>query len=386
ADSVFLPPSSFAPSGTDDPLVLRYIRQYTSPGGIAWLNSVMKRGAIYIPFIRQEIAARKLPPELIYLPVIESGFFPDARSRSGAVGIWQFMRNSVGPFDMKINEWIDERRDFWKATQGALAKLEDNYRSLGDWALALAAYNAGLGGISRVVRRTGIQDYWTLCRRGELRNETVHYIPKLLAVSHILSNSRRFGIDVWPEGPDWTRVPAGRAADLDIIAEAAGMEKELLRNGNRELARGITPPDRSYMLKVPAEYAQAVAAVLERQDLKFINYYYYTIHSGDTLSALSRHYNVSVELIQDTNPGLNPRYLRIGQEIRIPALREVSPYRRSGGGEELVFGGTHLVKKGETLWAIALAFHVDPESLAEANGMELNGTLREGRTLKVPIR
>ncbi|MDR1286897.1 MAG: LysM peptidoglycan-binding domain-containing protein [Treponema sp.] len=380
--------SPFAASGLEDPLTQRYISQYTSPGGIAWLNSVIKRGGLFIPFIRQEIAARKLPPELIYLPVIESGFFSDATSRSGAMGLWQFMRNSIGPFDMKINEWMDERRDFWKATQGALAKLEDNYRSLGDWALALAAYNAGLGGVSRVVSRTGIRDYWTLCRRGELRNETVHYVPKLIAVSRILSDPRHFGIDAWPEGPDWTRVPAGRTADLDIIAEAAGMEKELLRNGNRELLRGITPPDRNYMLKVPAEYAGAVAAVLERQDLKFINYYYYVIRFGDTLSALSRHYDVSVELIRDTNPGLNPRYLKIGQEIRIPALRDVDPYRRGGGGggEELVFGGNHIVKKGETLWAIAIAFQVDPETLAEANGMELNGTLREGRSLKVPIR
>jgi membrane-bound lytic murein transglycosylase D len=296
------------------------------------------------------------------------------------------MRNSLGPFDRRVNEWMDERRDFWKSTRGALSKLEENYRALGDWALALAAYNAGLGGMRRIMNRTGVRDYWALCARGELRTETVHYIPKFLAVAHILSNPRRFGIDSWPEAPEWTRVPVGRAADIDIIAEAAGIDRDLLRNGNRELSRNITPPDRDYMLKVPAEYAEAVAAALERRDLKLINYYYYTIRYGDTLSALARHYDVSVELIQSTNPGLNARYLRIGQELRIPALREIGPYRRGGAAETLVFDGNHLVKRGESLWAIALAYQVDPEVLAEANGMELNGTLREGRVLKVPSR
>ncbi|MDR2371500.1 MAG: LysM peptidoglycan-binding domain-containing protein [Treponema sp.] len=380
------PPAAFAVSGIDEELTRRYIRQYTSPGGITWLNTVMKRGSLYIPFIRKEIAERNLPPELMYLPVIESGFSPDARSKSGAVGIWQFMRNSIGPFDMKINEWMDERKDFWKATRGALAKLEDNYRSLGDWALALAAYNAGLGGVTRAIARTGIRDYWTLCGRKELRTETVHYVPKFLAAAYILSDPRRFGIDYWPEGPEWTRVPVDRAADLDIIAEAAGIDREVLRNGNRELVRGVTPPGRNYMLKVPSDYSQAVAAVLERRDLKFINYYYYTIRSGDTLSALARHYDVSVEFIESANPGVSPRYLRIGQELRIPAFRDVGPYQHTVSAEGLVFDGNHLVKKGETLWAIALAYHVDPEALAEANGMELNGILREGRNLKVPIR
>jgi membrane-bound lytic murein transglycosylase D len=286
---------------------------------------------------------------------------------------------------MKINEWMDERKDFWKATRGALAKLEDNYRSLGDWALALAAYNAGLGGVNRIVNRTGIRDYWSLSGRGVFRSETVHYVPKFLAVSYILSNPRRFGVDFWPEAPDWTRVPVNRAADIDIIAEAAGIDRDLLRSGNKELSRNITPGG-SYLLKVPAEYADAVVSALEREDLKFINYYYYTIRSGDTLSALARHYDVSVELLQGTNPGLSPRYLKIGQELRIPAFRAVAPYQHTVSTEGLVFDGNHLVKKGETLWAIALAYQVDPEALAEANGMELNSTLREGRTLKVPIR
>jgi membrane-bound lytic murein transglycosylase D len=122
---------------------------------------------------------------------------------------------------------------------------------------------------------------------------------------------------------------------------------------------------------------------LEQRDLKLINHYLYTIRSGDTLSALAQHYGVTAALIQETNPGLRPQFLKIGQEIRIPALKETAPYEKAKS-EGRPFEGSHLVKRGETLWSIALAYEVDPEELAEANGMALNDTLREGKILKTP--
>jgi membrane-bound lytic murein transglycosylase D len=369
-------------------LTRRYIKQYSSPGGLAWLRAVMKRAEPYIPFIREEIAARNLPAELLYLPVIESGYLSTAVSRSGAAGLWQFMKNSIGPFDMKVSDGLDERMDFWKSTQGALRKLDENYRALGDWALALAAYNAGLGALSRIVQRTGIRDYWLLSEKKELKSETIHYVPKFLAVSYILSRPRLFGLVFWPEDPQWTRIQPGRAADLDIVAREAGIDRELLWDANRELRRRLVPEDPSYLLKVPAAHAGEAAAVFERTDLKLIDYYYYVIKYGDTLSALAEHYGVPVDMINRVNPGLKSKYLQIGQEIKIPVFREVGPYGgrralpREGGPS---FTGNHLVKKGETLWSIALAYTVDPEVLSEANGMSLNDMLREGKSLKVPI-
>jgi membrane-bound lytic murein transglycosylase D len=373
--------------GLENALTQRYIKQYSSPGGIAWLNTVIARGAPYIPFIRAEIERMNLPPELVYLPVIESGFNPVAVSRSGAAGLWQFMKNSMGPFDMKVTDWMDERFDFWKSTQGALRKLDENYRALGDWPLALAAYNAGLGGINRIVKKTGVRDYWVLGEKKELKNETMHYVPKFLAVSHILSNPRRYGIQFWPAEIEWTRVKVEKAADIEIIAEEAGIDAALLKAANRELKFSVSPSGSSYQLKVPVQYAAAVSAALENSSAKLLRYHYYTIKYGDTLSALSRHYGVSVDLIQGANPGLQSRYLKIGAQIRVPAFKDVAVYTGKEGddGKTLVFEGTHLVKKGETLWAIALAYDVDPAALAEANGMGLNDLLREGRSLKTPI-
>jgi membrane-bound lytic murein transglycosylase D len=336
----------------------------------------MDRGGPYLAFIRREIEERALPPELIYLPVIESQFLASAVSRSGAAGLWQFMKNSSGPFDMKTNDWMDERRDFWKSTQGALRKLEENYKSLGDWALALAAYNAGLGAVTRAVRSSGIRDYWLLSEKKLLKSETIHYVPKLLAVAHILSNARRFGLSPrWPQDPQWVRVAAERSADLNILAAEAGVDAETLKSANRELSFNVTPPGENYYLKVRAADAEKISAVLARKDLQLVKYYFHTIHSGDTLLALANHYGIKVNQILDANPGTQAQYLRIGARLLIPAFRDAEPYRRPAASS-LVFDGNHLVKRGETLWSIAMAYDVDPEVLAEVNGMALNDILR----------
>ena len=137
-------------------LTQQFIAQYTSPHGIAALNATLDRAQYYMPFIKEEVTRRGLPPELIYLPIIESDFIITAVSRSGAVGLWQFMLNSIGPYNMRVTDYIDERRDFIKSTRGALQKLEDEYRRLGCWELTLAAYNSGLGAITRTIQSTGL--------------------------------------------------------------------------------------------------------------------------------------------------------------------------------------------------------------------------------------
>jgi membrane-bound lytic murein transglycosylase D len=372
----------------EEELTRRYISRYSTTGGKEWLQGVMKRAEPYLPFIKEEIARRDLPPELLYLPVIESGYLATARSRSGATGLWQFMRNSIAPFDIKITDWADERMDFWKSTEGALRKLEDNYNAFIDWPLALAAYNAGAGGIRRIMRQSGIGDYWKLGEKKLLKTETIHYVPKLLAVAYILSNPRKFGIDLnWSENPQWTRIPVGKQVDLELVAAQAGLDGAELKAANRELYYGITPPSSTYMLKVRSAHARLLTETLENAETALIKYYIHTIRYGDTLSALAVHYGTSVEQISGANPGLRPQFLQIGQKLRIPAFREAEPYARKAAvpGNTPNFSATHLVKKGETLWSIALAYGVDPETLAEANGMDMNDTLREGRLLKTPI-
>jgi membrane-bound lytic murein transglycosylase D len=287
---------------------------------------------------------------------------------------------------MKVNDMIDERRDFQKATAAALKKLEENYRALEDWPLALAAYNAGLGGINRIVQKTKINDYWQLCELKELKNETIQYLPKLLAVSYIVTQPRRFGVNWWPEAMEWTAIRLDKQVSLDLVASESGADRALLQHLNSELLYGITPPDKNHELKTPLAHAEIIAAILARDDVRLLRFYSYRIKYGDTLSALSRHYGISVELIEQHNPGISKRYLKIDETVIIPAYREISPY--TGGTPAAMprtFSGTHIISKGDTLWSLAIRYGVDPRVLAAANGIELNHILSIGKALKVPI-
>jgi len=377
--------SIISSSTLEQPLTQRYIAQFTSQSGINYLNSVMDRAALYLPFIKEEVEKMYLPMELIYLPVIESSFVITARSRSGAVGLWQFMMNSISPFNIRVTDIIDERRDIIKSTRGALQKLDENYKTLGNWELALAAYNAGLGAVSRTIQRTKINDYWTLSSRRLFTEETVHYVPKLLATVYILSQPRKYGINVWHNKLEWETIPLRRQVSIDILAEEAGINKILLRNLNAELLHGISPMDSGYRLKIPSSHLMQITEVLERDDIRLIRYHYHVVRHGDTLWSLSRHYDASLPMIEQHNPGIGNRYLKIGETIIIPAFNEVSPPVRVIPMITSDFSGRHVVQKGETFWSLSRLYKVDPEALAEANGMQMNQILHEGRTLKVPI-
>jgi membrane-bound lytic murein transglycosylase D len=375
--------SLLTPAVLEQPLFLRYIAQYTSNSGISYMNAVSDRASLYLPFIKEEVKKRNLPPELAYLPVIESNFIITARSKSGAVGLWQFMLNSISPFDIKVNDIVDERRDFQKSTKGALQKLEDNYRTFGNWELALAAYNCGSGAMSRTIQKTKIRDYWELSRRKDIKQETIDYVPKFLAAAYIMSNPRRFGIDCWQETHEWTSIPLKRQVSLDALAAESGADRELLLRLNAELLHGITPADRNFRLKIPASYLEQINAVLERDDLALVRYHYHIVRHGDTLWSMSRHYGASVDMIERHNPGISNRYLKIGETVIIPAFKDINPPVRPASNVR--FDGQYVVKKGDTLWSLARMYGIDPQDLAQANNMTLNQILREGITLKVPI-
>jgi membrane-bound lytic murein transglycosylase D len=369
----------------EQPLTQRYIEQYSSPHGIATLNAILERGSIYLPFIKAEAARLNMPPELAYLPVIESGFLITARSKSGAVGLWQFMLNSISPYSIKVTDLIDERRDFEKSTRAALQKLDENYRTLGSWELALAAYNSGLGAIKRVVQKTGRRDYWEFVKRGELRQETLHFVPKLIAANYIISQPRKYGINVWHEKIEWTAIPLQRQVSIDILADETGIPKELLRSLNAELLQGISPADSAYRLKVPTVHLEKITNVLESDELKLIRYHYHIVHYGDTLWSMSKHYSISVNMIEQHNPGISNRYLKIGETIIIPALVSTIPPAAAVVTTPVNFTNTYVVQKGETFWSLGRKYGVDPQVLAEANGLRLSDILHEGRTIRVPI-
>ena len=307
----------------DTPLVRKYREMYTSPDGIKYLSAVIKKPSLYRDFIRAETNRQDVPECLFYLPVIESGFSSNAVSRTGATGVWQFMRNSISGYGIRINEWMDERKDPWITTTAAIRKLKENYDYLGDWYLALAAYNCGLSATEKAIRKGGKADYWYLCENGYFKTETIHYVPKFLVIADILSHSDDYGID-WgdtPDTPELTTIPVKRPVDINVLAKETGIDPSLLKSVNPALFYSITPPDTTYALRIPAEQEDSIKTVLEDRTKMLLKYYMYKIKSGDTLFALALHYGISVDMILQYNPGLKPSTLRIGKNIVIPALK-----------------------------------------------------------------
>lgn len=371
----------------DNPLIRKFRAQYETPEGLQYLAKVMQRSTPYRAFIRSELKRLELPDFLLYLPVIESAYSTTAISKSGATGVWQFMRNSIGGFDIHINEWMDERKDPWITTTAALRKLSDNYRELGDWYLALAAYNCGLGATKTAIKKAGRADYWYLSDKGFLKRETVLYVPKLLAIAEILSRSEEYGIAWGEETPDgaFTTLEVKRPVDLAMLAKECGIEPALIKTVNPALFYNITPPDAFYGLRIPADSAERVQALLDDKSRLLLEFYMYTIKSGDTLYALALHYGVSVDMLLQYNPGTRANTLKIGKKIVIPALREVAAFQGKKDPDTLDFTGTYLVKQGDTLWSIALAYDIQVETLAERNNLDVNALLKLGKELRVPI-
>jgi membrane-bound lytic murein transglycosylase D len=272
-------------------------------------------------FIKTRLKENDAPEELLYLPVIESAFVQTVVSRSGAAGLWQFMRNSMAPW-LKSTDWVDERLDFWASTEAALAKLQSNYAETKDWPLALAAYNSGLGAVRSVLKKYPGKDYWELSALKALKTETLSYVPKLLAVYYIASNPRRNGFEsFWPAWVEWDRITIGRQADLNILAELAGIDAGALRQANAELRYNTTPPDPAYQLKVRAETKELLSQAIAQSEQPLVRSYIHIITSGDTVYGLSRSYGVPAEHIFEANPGLEERALQIGHRLLIPALK-----------------------------------------------------------------
>lgn len=370
----------------DHPLVEKYIKQYTSPGGKDWLTQVMKRGEPYRSYIENRIQEMNLPMELEFLPVIESSFVVSALSSSKALGLWQFMENSISPFGIRKNQWIDERLDPWLSTKAALKKLNENYTVLGSWEMALAAYNCGLGAATRAAKKAGNYDFWYLADNGYLPKQTVNYVPKFLAVSKILSNYREYGIEInWQaKTRDFETIETNKAVDIGILSEKLGLDKTELTMLNPALLYNVTPPGIKYSLNVPSEKIQEAEKIINSDEL-LLNFNIYTVRSGDTLYAMGLHYGVSVEMIQDYNNGIKPSQLRPGQKLLIPSFKEVEPYQGRISSHKGEFKGSYTVQKGDTLWSIALKYQVQVESLAEENNLSVDSILSIGKTLKVPI-
>ncbi|RMH22900.1 MAG: murein transglycosylase [Gemmatimonadetes bacterium] len=234
-------------------------------------EDLLAREGLYGDMIRRKLRERGMPEGLVYLAMIESGFSTRARSRAEAIGMWQFMVPTARQYGLRIDEWVDERRDPERATDAALDYLQALHERYGSWYLAAAAYNAGPTRVSRALRRhagavKGDEElYWEII--DHLPRETALYVPKFLAATYLArrTESERFVFDrVEPFRYQVVWVPGGTR--LSVVARRLGAEGRVLRDLNPQLLRGVTPPGEVYPLRVPAGSAPRVVAALARTD------------------------------------------------------------------------------------------------------------------------
>lgn len=231
-----------------------------------WLERIGKYG----PMIQEELRARDMPQDLLYLTMIESGFDPNAYSSAHAAGLWQFIKETGQRYGLEVSEYVDERRDPVKATGAALTYLQDMHERFDSWFLAAAGYNTGENRVGRLMRevtgseRGSEEDYWMIWSR--LPRETRDYVPLMLAVREIAAEPAKYGFtNVELQDPlafDEVIVPGGTS--LADVAAAAGVNQAVVDDLNPHFVKKMTPPGREMAVRVPVGQQQRVAAAFEQ--------------------------------------------------------------------------------------------------------------------------
>lgn len=351
----------------------------------------LARSTRYLSFIKANLKEAGLPEDLAYLAMIESGYNPTAISKAKAVGLWQFIPGTGKNYGLRIDSWVDERREPEKATLAAIKYLTFLYREFGSWYLAVAAYNAGEGKIGRGVEKYNTNDFWHLASKDYLSLETKRYVPKLIAAIIIAKNPEQYGFSgISYEEParfDLIKVPA--MTDLNAVATASGQDIDKIRDLNNELLKNLPPPGKhSYELRIPAGSYEKVASNLSRlQPVASIDYKTHVVKKGDTLTAICRMYNLSKTALLKAN-NLHNAKLATGQRLRIPY--QTTKYALLKDGEKpgkvalAEFDGDmrfHKVKKGETLSRIADLYGVTAGMLMQWNNLQNINKISEGQQL-----
>jgi len=351
-----------------------------------------RRSGRYRPAIVRALKDAGLPEELSWLPLIESGFKIRAFSKARALGLWQFIASTGYKFGLVRDQWVDERMDFMKSTHAAIAYLKELHQIFGDWATVLAAYNCGEGRVLRVIRTQSINyldNFWDLYARLPL--ETVFYVPKFMAVLHILNDPETYGFDLPPleEEPEAEEVLVDKPVHLKTVAKHLGVPYGGLQDLNPALRRSCTP-NRPYALRVPTGKGEVLVATLEDMPAYQPSVPAYVMHKvrkGECLSLIARRYRTSVRAIMALNGLKRSSYIKAGWRLKVPARRTYASHRSQDSAALVhkVQGKTieYVVRKGDSLWRIANRFATTTGAIQSLN--RLRGTsIYIGQTLLVP--
>ena len=380
--------------------VRRVVDGYTSGAQRRLFQKALHRMDKYLPTIHGIFSERRLPESFYYMALVESAFDPNARSRAGAVGLWQFMPATARRYGLTVRRGLDERRDPRKATRAAREYLLDLVLEFGaghSMLLAMAAYNAGEGRVRNRLRK--LRDYrnrnfWTLAQRKLLPAETRRYVPTVIAAAVVGRNRRRFGFTAAPVTKSVKRVELRRPVSIPYLLRASRMaEASLLAlNPDLDTSTGVTPADTRFQLVLPAEVAArlehdpvllaarrpppprpAVKKVVPARPVPAERYLTYQVQATDSWRTISEWSGVSEARLRKDNP----RAVRIGlRPGHVVYVKGASPDRRRV---------RHVVERGDTLPGIGRRYRVPVRWLMQWNGLR-NRRLRAGQRLVIYVR
>jgi len=362
----------------------------------------LTRQSRYAPMIRAKLRNAGLPEDMMFLPLIESWYDPDAYSRAAAVGMWQFMTGTARGVGLRVDWWVDERRDPVRATDGAVRYLQELRETFGgSMYLAAAAYNGGQGRVSRGLERhaaalgaaEGDDLFFALSsQRNALRTETSDYVPKLIAAALVGKDPARYAVSIAPaDAFAWDSVTVPPATPLAAVAKALAVPLDTLRLFNPHVLRGLTPPTgNAIWLRVPVgahlgfEERFAGLPQSERTGFKRV-----VTRAGDYMSKVARAHGLTAKQLNWYNPQatrLKNGNLHAGQRILVPRLDVVRAARDVPDPKIERYGtsssGYHVVKRGDTLGAIARRNGISVAALKRLNRLR-GDNIRIGQRLRV---
>jgi membrane-bound lytic murein transglycosylase D len=372
------------------------------------MAAVLERGARYESMIRERFEAEGLPGDLFYLALIESGYSSEAVSRSYAVGMWQFMRRTGRGYGLRVDSWVDERRDPVKATDAAARHLRDLRKRFGSLYLAAAAYNAGAGKVSRSLGKlepietadedagddldaagSGNAAFFRLADSNLLANETRDYVPKLIAAAIIAKQPARYGIEPAPvERFAYDSLIVTEATGLDVVAGLAEVSLGEIRDLNPQYLRLATPPSTPSVIRLPAGTGPAVAEGYGKlSPNERVHYLTHVVRKRERLTTIAATYRIPVADLRAANPkhGKRPH---AGTRLVVPTVAIPSALAIRAAGERRphhsASSRTHRVRRGETLSGIAVRYRVSLKALRRANSIRNEHALLAGTRLRIP--
>jgi membrane-bound lytic murein transglycosylase D len=345
------------------------------------------RSGKYRPYILKALHKAGLPEELSWLPLIESGFKVKAFSRARALGLWQFIPSTGYKFGLKRSRYVDERIDFIKSTDAAIAYLKELHSIFGDWATVLAAYNCGEGRVLKVIRTQNVNyldNFWDLYQR--LPTETARYVPRFFATLHIIKNPQKYGFEDLTADPamEFDALEINRQVRLKDIAKTVGVDPKDLEALNPELRYHLLPPE-PYKLRLPKGTTETLSAALDSLPLGHLPqraYVYHRVRRGQTLSTIARRYRTSIRSIMRAN-NMRRTLIRVGQRLKIPQRGYRTVARATSRRSAPPASGNHYVRKGDSLWIIARRYGTTVQAIKSLNHLRSN-YLVIGQILKIP--